>query len=550
MAAKEVLFQEQARAELLKGVDIIANAVKVTLGPKGRNVVIEKSFGAPRTTKDGVTVAKEITLSNKHQNLGAQLIREVASKANDQAGDGTTTATVLAQAIVREGLKAVSSGRNPMDLKRGVDRAVEAVVADLKKRGKNVKTNEEIRQIGTISANGETEIGDMLAEAMEKVGHEGVITVEEAKSLSNELEIVEGMQFDRGYLSPYFITDADKMQAVLENPYILLHEGKLTGLQAMLPILEAVVQSSRPLLIIAEDVEGEALATLVVNKLRGGLKVAAVKAPGFGDRRKAMLEDMAILTNGQLISEDLGIKLENVDLKMLGTAKKVTISKDETVIVDGAGKKKDIEARCSQIRAQIDATDSDYDKEKLQERLAKLAGGVAVLRVGGATEVEVKERKDRVDDALHATRAAVEEGIIAGGGVALLYATKALDKIEGENDDQDVGIEIIRRAIQSPIRQIAENAGKEGSVIVGKLLEQKDTNFGYDAQGDKFKDLVKAGIIDPVKVVRTALQDAASVAGLLITTEAMICEAPEDKASGGGHGHGGDMGGMGGMGGF
>ncbi|MCB1680353.1 MAG: chaperonin GroEL, partial [Alphaproteobacteria bacterium] len=529
--------------------DIIANAVKVTLGPKGRNVVIEKSFGAPRTTKDGVTVAKEITLSNKHQNLGAQLIREVASKANDQAGDGTTTATVLAQAIVREGLKAVSSGRNPMDLKRGVDKAVEAVVADLKKRGKNVKTNEEIRQIGTISANGETEIGDMLAEAMEKVGHEGVITVEEAKSLSNELEIVEGMQFDRGYLSPYFITDADKMQAVLENPYILLHEGKLTGLQAMLPILEAVVQSSRPLLIIAEDVEGEALATLVVNKLRGGLKVAAVKAPGFGDRRKAMLEDMAILTSGQLISEDLGIKLENVTLNMLGTAKKVTISKDETVIVDGAGKKKDIDARCGQIRAQIDATDSDYDKEKLQERLAKLAGGVAVLRVGGATEVEVKERKDRVDDALHATRAAVEEGIIAGGGVALLYATKALAKLEAENDDQQVGIEIIRRAIQSPIRQIAENAGKEGSVIVGKLLEQKDTNFGYDAQGDKFKDLVKAGIIDPVKVVRTALQDAASVAGLLITTEAMICEAPEDKAAGG-HGHGGDMGGMGGMGGF
>jgi len=545
MAAKEVLFQEQARAELLKGVDIIANAVKVTLGPKGRNVVIEKSFGAPRTTKDGVTVAKEITLANKHQNLGAQLIREVASKANDQAGDGTTTATVLAQAIVREGLKAVSSGRNPMDLKRGVDKAVEAVVADLKKRGKNVKTNEEIRQIGTISANGEKEIGDMLAEAMEKVGHEGVITVEEAKSLNNELEIVEGMQFDRGYLSPYFITDADKMQAVLENPYILLHEGKLSGLQAMLPILEAVVQSSRPLLIIAEDVEGEALATLVVNKLRGGLKVAAVKAPGFGDRRKAMLEDMAILTGGQLISEDLGIKLENVTLNMLGTAKKVSITKDDTTIVDGAGKKKEIEARCGQIRAQIEASDSDYDKEKLQERLAKLAGGVAVIRVGGATEVEVKERKDRVDDALHATRAAVEEGIIAGGGVALLYATKALDKLEADNDDQDVGIEIIRRAIQSPIRQIAENAGKEGSVIVGKLLEQKDTNFGYDAQGDEYTDLVKAGIIDPVKVVRTALQDAASVAGLLITTEAMICEAPDEKSSGGGHGHGGGMGGMG-----
>ncbi len=545
MAAKEVLFQEQARAELLKGVDIIANAVKVTLGPKGRNVVIEKSFGAPRTTKDGVTVAKEITLANKHQNLGAQLIREVASKANDQAGDGTTTATVLAQSIVREGLKAVSSGRNPMDLKRGVDKAVEVVVADLKKRGKNVKTNDEIRQIGTISSNGEIEIGNMLAEAMEKVGHEGVITVEEAKSLNNELEIVEGMQFDRGYLSPYFITDADKMQAVLENPYILLHEGKLSGLQAMLPILEAVVQSSRPLLIIAEDVEGEALATLVVNKLRGGLKVAAVKAPGFGDRRKAMLEDMAVLTGGQLISEDLGIKLENVALNMLGTAKKVSITKDDTTIVDGAGKKKDIEARCGQIRSQIDNTESDYDKEKLQERLAKLAGGVAVIRVGGATEVEVKERKDRVDDALHATRAAVEEGIIAGGGVALLYATKALDKLEGDNDDQDVGIEIIRRAIQSPIRQIVENAGKEGSVIVGKLLEQKDFNYGYDAQGDEYTDMVKAGIIDPVKVVRTALQDAASVAGLLITTEAMICEAQDEKSSGGGHGHGGGMGGMG-----
>ncbi len=548
MSAKDVLFEEDARAELLKGVDIIANAVKVTLGPKGRNVVIEKSFGAPRTTKDGVTVAKEITLGNKHQNLGAQLIREVASKANDQAGDGTTTATVLAQSIVREGTKAVSAGRNPMDLKRGIDKAVEAVVADLHKRGKSIKTNDEIRQIGTISANGDGEIGEMLAEAMEKVGHEGVITVEEAKSLNNELEIVEGMQFDRGYLSPYFITDADKMLVDLENPYILLHEGKLSSLQAMLPILESVVQSSRPLLIVAEDVEGEALATLVVNKLRGGLKIAAVKAPGFGDRRKAMLEDMAILTGGQLISEDLGIKLENVTLDMLGTAKKVTISKDDTTIVDGAGDKKDIEARCNQIRAQIESTDSDYDREKLQERLAKLSGGVAVIRVGGVTEVEVKERKDRVDDALHATRAAVEEGVIAGGGVALLNASKAIEKIETENDDQEIGVEIVRRAIQAPIRQIVENAGKEGSVIVNKLLEQKDSNFGYDAQKDEFTDLVKAGIIDPVKVVRTALQDAASVAGLLITTEAMIVDAPEDKSSSAGGM--GDMGGMGGMGGM
>ena len=546
MSAKDVLFNEDARAELLKGVDIIANAVKVTLGPKGRNVVIEKSFGAPRTTKDGVSVAKEITLKNKQQNLGAQLIREVASKANDHSGDGTTTATVLAQSIVREGTKAVSSGRNPMDLKRGIDAAVEAVVADLRKRGKNVKTNDEIRQVGTISANGEVQIGDMLAEAMDKVGNEGVITVEEAKSLSNELVTVEGMQFDRGYLSPYFITDADKMQADLENPYILLHEGKLSSLQSLLPVLESVVQSSRPLLIIAEDVEGEALATLVVNKLRGGLKIAAVKAPGFGDRRKAMLEDMAILTGGELISEDLGIKLENVTLDMLGTAKKITITKDDTTIVDGAGKKKDIEARCSQIRSQADNTESDYDREKLQERLAKLSGGVAVLRVGGATEVEVKERKDRVDDALHATRAAVEEGIIAGGGVALLYATKVLDKLEAENDDQAVGIEIVRRAIQAPVRQIAENAGKEGSVIVGKLLEQKDKNYGYDAQSDKFVDMVKSGIIDPVKVVRTALQDAASVAGLLITTEAMVTEIPDENASAGA----GDMGGMGGMGGM
>jgi chaperonin GroEL len=549
MAAKEVRFHEEAREEILKGVDIIANAVKVTLGPKGRNVVIQKSFGAPRTTKDGVTVAKEIELKNSRQNLGAQLIREVASKANDQAGDGTTTATVLAQSIVREGIKAVSAGRNPMDLKRGIDLAVTKVVEDLKKRSKNVKTNDEIRQIGTISANGEAEIGKMLAEAMEKVGKEGIITVEEAKSLHNELEVVEGMQFDRGYLSPYFITDADKMVCTLENPYIMLHEGKLSNLQSMLPILEAVVQTGRPLLIVAEDVEGEALATLVVNKLRGGLKVAAVKAPGFGDRRKAMLEDMATVTGGQVISEDLGIKLENIkDLELMGHAKKVSISKDDTVIIDGAGKKKDIEARCSQIRAQIDKTDSDYDKEKLQERLAKLAGGVAVIRVGGITEVEVKERKDRVDDALHATRAAVEEGIIAGGGAALLYATKALKDLEGENDDQDVGIEIIRRAIQSPIRQIVENAGEEASVVVGKMMEQKDFNYGYDAQRGEYANLVEDGIIDPVKVVRVALQNAASVAGLMITTEAIITDAPEDKKGGGGGGmHGGGMGGMGDM---
>ncbi len=548
MSAKDVKLGQDAREDMLAGINTLANAVKVTLGPKGRNVVIEKSFGAPRTTKDGVTVAKEIELTNKRQNTGAQLIKEVASKANDHAGDGTTTATVLAQSIANEGAKAVSAGRNPMDLKRGIDMAVAKVVEDLKKRSKNVKGNDEIKQVGTISANGETSIGELLAEAMDKVGNEGVITVEEAKSLDNELEVVEGMQFDRGYLSPYFITDADKMQAELENPYILLNEGKLSNLQALVPILEAVVQSSRPLLIVAEDVEGEALATLVVNKLRGGLKIAAVKAPGFGDRRKAMLEDMAILTGGQVISEDLGIKLENVEIGMLGQAKKVTITKDDTTVVDGAGKKKDIEARCSQIRKQVEATDSDYDKEKLQERLAKLAGGVAVLRVGGATEVEVKERKDRVDDALHATRAAVEEGIIAGGGTALLYSTKALAKLEGENDDQNVGIEIIRRALQAPIRQIAENAGEEGSVIVGKLLEQKDTNYGFDAQAGKFTDLVKAGIIDPVKVVRTALQDAASVSSLLITTEAIITEAPqEDK---GGAAGGDPMGGMGGMGGM
>jgi chaperonin GroEL len=549
MVAKDVQLGADAREEMLQGINILANAVKVTLGPKGRNVVIERSFGAPRTTKDGVTVAKEITLKNKRQNIGAQLIREVASKANDHAGDGTTTATVLAQSIANEGAKAVSAGRNPMDLKRGIDKAVEAVVADLKKRSKAIKTNDEIKQVGTISANGEVEIGAMLAEAMDKVGKEGVIAIEEAKSLMSELEVVEGMQFDRGYLSPYFITDAEKMQAVLENPYILLHESKLSNLQALLPVLEAVVQSGRPLLIVAEDVEGEALATLVVNKLRGGLKIAAVKAPGFGDRRKAMLEDMAILTGGQVISEDLGIKLENVTLDMLGKAKKVQITKDDTTIVDGAGDKKDIEARCSQIRKQTENTESDYDKEKLQERLAKLAGGVAVIRVGGATEVEVKERKDRVDDAYHATKAAVEEGVIAGGGTALLYATKALENFKGDNDDQNVGIEIVRRALQAPIRQIAANSGDEGSVIVGKLLEKGDTNYGWDAQKSEFTDMIKAGIIDPVKVVRTALQDAASVASLLITTEAIITDTPADEKGSHSHG-GGDMGGMGGMGGF
>ena len=550
MSAKDVKLGGDAREDMLAGINTLANAVKVTLGPKGRNVVIEKSFGAPRTTKDGVTVAKEIELSNKRQNTGAQLIKEVASKANDHAGDGTTTATVLAQSIANEGAKAVSAGRNPMDLKRGIDMAVAKVVEDLKARAKNVKGNEEIKQVGTISANGEAEIGELLAEAMDKVGNEGVITVEEAKSLENELEVVEGMQFDRGYLSPYFITDADKMQAVMENPYILLNEGKLSNLQALVPILEAVVQSGRPLLIVAEDVEGEALATLVVNKLRGGLKIAAVKAPGFGDRRKAMLEDMAILTGGEVISEDLGIKLENVTLDQLGTAKKVSITKDDTTVVDGAGAKADIEARCAQIRKQVEETSSDYDKEKLQERLAKLSGGVAVLRVGGATEVEVKERKDRVDDALHATRAAVEEGIIAGGGTALLYATKALEGVEGDNDDQNVGVEIVRRALQAPIRQIASNAGAEGSVIVGKLLEQKDANYGFDAQAGEFTDLVKAGIIDPVKVVRTALQDAASVSSLLITTEAIITEAPQEDNAGAGAAGGDPMGGMGGMGGM
>ncbi len=546
MAAKQVKFHTDARTRILKGVDILADAVKVTLGPKGRNVILEKSFGAPRITKDGVTVAKEIELKDKFENMGAQMVREVASKTNDIAGDGTTTATVLAQAIVREGMKAVAAGMNPMDLRRGVDLAVEKVVADLKKRSKKVTTNSEIAQVGTISANGEKEIGDMIAQAMEKVGKEGVITVEEAKSLASELEVVEGMQFDRGYLSPYFITNAEKMSVELDSPYILLHEDKLSNLQSMLPLLEAVVQSGRPLLIIAEDVEGEALATLVVNKLRGGLKVASVKAPGFGDRRKAMLEDIAILTGGQVISKDLGIKLESVTLDMLGKAKRVSINKDDTTIVDGAGKKAEIEARCGQIRQQIDSTTSDYDREKLQERLAKLAGGVAVIKVGGATEIEVKERKDRVDDALHATRAAVEEGIVPGGGTALLYAIRALEGVKGGNADQNVGVDIIRRALQTPLRQIAENSGHDGAVVAGKLLESKEPNYGFDAQKEEYTDLVKAGIIDPTKVVRTALQDAASVAGLLITTEAVVAEIPEDKPAMPAM-PGGGMGGMGGM---
>ncbi|HVY85990.1 MAG TPA: chaperonin GroEL [Caulobacterales bacterium] len=544
MAAKVVNFGADARERMLAGVDILANAVKVTLGPKGRNVVIEKSFGAPRTTKDGVTVAKEIELEDKFMNMGAQLIREVASKTNDEAGDGTTTATVLAQAIVREGMKAVASGRNPMDLRRGIDKAVSAIVEDLKKRAKKVGGSEEIAQVGTISANGDTDIGKFLADAMAKVGNEGVITVEEAKSLETELDVVEGMQFDRGYLSPYFITNADKMEATLEDPLILLFEKKLSSLQPMLPILEAVVQSQRPLLIIAEDVEGEALATLVVNKLRGGLKVAAVKAPGFGDRRKAMLEDIAVLTGGQVISEDLGIKLENVTIDMLGKAKKVVVKKEDTTVVDGSGAKKDIEARIGQIRKQIEDTTSDYDREKLQERLAKLAGGVAVIKVGGATEVEVKERKDRVDDALNATRAAVEEGIVPGGGVALLRAAFKLS-IKGDNEDQNVGINIVKKALEAPIRQIVENAGVEGSIVVGKLRDSKEDNFGFNAQSEEYVDMVKAGIIDPVKVVRTALQDAASVAGLIITTEASIAEAPKKEAAPAMPG--GGMGGMGGM---
>ncbi len=544
MAAKELKFSTEARAKMLRGVQTLADAVKVTLGPKGRNVVLEKSFGAPRITKDGVTVAKEIELADKFENMGAQMVREVASKTNDVAGDGTTTATVLAAAIVREGAKAVAAGMNPMDLKRGIDMAVEAIVEDLKKRSKKVTTSDEIAQVGTISANGDTEIGKMLAEAMQKVGNEGVITVEEAKSLETELDIVEGMQFDRGYISPYFITDSEKMRCVLEEPYILIHEKKLSSLQPLLPVLEAVVQSGKPLLIIAEDVEGEALATLVVNKLRGGLKVAAVKAPGFGDRRKAMLEDIAILTAGQVISEDLGIKLENVGLDMLGRAKRVVIEKENTTIVDGAGSKEEIQGRCNQIRAQIEETTSDYDREKLQERLAKLAGGVAVIRVGGATEVEVKERKDRVDDAMNATRAAVEEGIVAGGGVALLHSIKALDALKPANEDQAHGIKIVRKAIQMPAWQIVENAGVDGSVVVGKLLESKDPNWGYDAQANEYCDLVARGIIDPTKVVRTALQDAASVAGLLITTEAMVAEKPEKKAASPAGGPGGGMGDM------
>jgi len=544
MAAKEVRFSADARERMLRGVDILANAVKVTLGPKGRNVVLDKSFGAPRITKDGVTVAKEIELADKFENMGAQMVREVASKTNDIAGDGTTTATVLAQAIVREGVKSVAAGMNPMDLKRGIDLAVEAAVEDIKARAKKITGTDEVAQVGTISANGDKSIGKMIAEAMKRVGNEGVITVEEAKSLDTELDVVEGMQFDRGYLSPYFITNADKMIAELDSPYILLFEKKLSGLQAMLPVLEAVVQSGKPLLIIAEDVEGEALATLVVNKLRGGLKIAAVKAPGFGDRRKAMLEDMAILCGGQLISEDLGIKLENVTLDMLGKAKKVIVEKENTTIVDGSGKKADLQARIGQIRAQIEETTSDYDREKLQERLAKLAGGVAIIKVGGATEIEVKEKKDRVDDAMHATKAAVEEGVVAGGGSALLYAIRALDKIRTGNDDQKVGIEIVRRALQAPVRQIAENAGYDGAVIAGKMLEQKDTNFGFDAQKGDYVDMIKAGIIDPVKVVRTALQDAASVAGLLVTTEAMVAERPEKKAPMMPPGGDGGMGGM------
>jgi len=545
MAAKDVKFSAAAREKMLKGVDVLADAVKVTLGPKGRNVVIEKSFGAPRTTKDGVSVAKEIELEDKFENMGAQMVREVASRTNDEAGDGTTTATVLAQSIVREGMKSVAAGMNPMDLKRGIELAVKKVVENIQSISTPIKGSEEIAQVGTISANGEKEIGDMIAHAMEKVGNEGVITVEEAKSLDTELDVVEGLQFDRGYLSPYFIPDADKMVADLEDPFILLFEKKLSSLQAMLPVLEAVVQSSRPLLIIAEDVEGEALATLVVNKLRGGLKIAAVKAPGFGDRRKAMLEDIAVLTGGTVVSEDIGIKLENVTLDMLGTAKKVNITKDDTTIVDGAGDKEAIEGRVSQIRRQIEDTSSDYDKEKLQERLAKLAGGVAVIKVGGASEIEVKERKDRVDDALNATRAAVEEGLVPGGGVALLKAGAVLNGLEGENDDQTQGVAIVARALQAPIRQIAENAGVEGSIVVGKVLESTDPNFGYNAQTEVYEDLVKSGVIDPSKVARIALQDAASVAALLITTEAAVAEKPKKDAPAPAAP---DMGGMGGMG--
>jgi chaperonin GroEL len=547
MGAKLVKFDTDARNKMLRGVDILADAVKVTLGPKGRNVVLEKSFGAPRITKDGVTVAKEIELEDKFENMGAQMVREVASRTNDEAGDGTTTATVLAQAIVREGMKSVAAGMNPMDLKRGVEQAVAVVVEDIKAQSRTVSGSDEVAQVGSISANGETEIGRMIAEAMQKVGNEGVITVEENKGFETEVEIVEGMQFDRGYLSPYFITNADKMVAELEDAIILIHEKKLSSLQPMVPLLEQVIQSQKPLLIIAEDVDGEALATLVVNKLRGGLKVAACKAPGFGDRRKAMLQDIAILTGGQVISEDLGMKLENVGMDMLGRARKVTLTKDETTIVDGAGEKPEIEARISQIKQQIEETTSDYDREKLQERLAKLAGGVAVIRVGGASEVEVKERKDRVDDALNATRAAVQEGVVVGGGVALVRASKKLEGLTGENSDQNAGIAIVRKALQSPLRQIAENAGVDGSVVVGKIVENTDANFGFNAQTEEYGDMFKFGVIDPAKVVRTALQDAASVAGLLITTEAMVAEKPEPKGQAGGGGMPGGMGGMDGM---
>jgi chaperonin GroEL len=547
MAAKDVKFSTDARDRMLRGVDILANAVKVTLGPKGRNVILDKSFGAPRITKDGVTVAKEIELEDKFENMGAQMVREVAQKTNDMAGDGTTTATVLAQAIVREGAKSVAAGMNPMDLKRGIDIAVLAVVKDIEKRAKKVSSSAEVAQVGTISSNGDKQIGKMIADAMQKVGNEGVITVEEAKSLDTEVEVVEGMQFDRGYISPYFITNAEKMIAELEDVYILLHEKKLSGLQAMLPLLEAIVQTGKPLLIISEDVEGEAIATLVVNKLRGGLKVAAVKAPGFGDRRKAMLEDIAILTAGQLISEDLGIKLETVTPAMLGRAKKVVIEKEKTTIVNGAGKRKDIEARVAQIKAQIEETTSDYDREKLQERLAKLAGGVAVIKVGGATEIEVKEKKDRVEDALNATRAAVEEGIVPGGGVALLRAKKAVGRITNDNSDVQAGINIVLKAIEAPIRQIAENSGVEGSIVVGKIMENKSETYGFDAQTEEYVDMIEAGIVDPAKVVRTALQDAASVAGLLVTTEAMVAEVPKDKPAMPMGGGGGGMGGMGGM---
>ena len=547
--AKDVKFSIEARNKMLKGVDILADAVKVTLGPKGRNVVLDQSFGAPRITKDGVSVAKDISLADKFENMGAQMVREVAIKTSDVAGDGTTTATVLAQAIVREGIRSVAAGMNPMDLKRGIDMAVSAVIEDVKARAKPVSTNDEIAQVGTISANGEVEVGKMLAHAMEKVGNEGVITVEEAKSLETELDVVEGMQFDRGYLSPYFVTNPEKMICEMENPFILIHEKKLSNLQAIVPLLESVVQSSRPLLIIAEDVEGEALATLVVNKLRGGLKIAAVKAPGFGDRRKAMLEDIAILTNGQLISDELGGKLEDVTLDMLGTAKRVSISKDDTTIVDGDASKDVIESRCKQIRAQMEETSSDYDREKLQERLAKLAGGVAIIKVGGATEIEVKERKDRVEDAMYATRAAVAEGIVAGGGVTLLYGTRALDSVKPANDDQRVGVEIVRRALQAPVRQIATNAGDDGSVVVGKLLESTDNSFGYDAQNSQYGNMLEKGIIDPALVVRTALQDAASIASLLITTEAMVADQPEKEGAGASAGGMPGMGGMGGMGG-